>query len=209
MNQTISFCKKILLPFLFFTGSIFLPTSGKSQIAPLNFKAALNPDKNVLIDWTVSNEINHPTFNIEHSLDGKVWQSIETVQSRNEIGSIDAHTFTHLNPGSGNHQYRLRQAGVTGQPYYSEIRIVNIKDNGQLAMWPNPAKNQVRIQGEIMNGKSFTHAKIFDQSGKQQIEINLQPGVNDVNISSLKPGMYVVQAELPNGKTTNQKLLKQ
>ena len=174
-----------------------------------SFTAALNSSGNVLLNWTVSNEVNNPAFYIEHSIDGQTWKNIGTIQSNKDIGSIEKQIFTHLTPGSGIHQYRIRQTGVTGISVYSEVRTVNIKNDGQLAIWPNPAKELISIQSEITSGNYSTRARIFDQLGKEVKEFSLQPGTNTVNVSSLKQGIYIVQVQFPNGQNSNQKLIKQ
>ena len=174
-----------------------------------SFTAALNESGDVRLDWTVSNEVNYPAFYVEHSTDGRTWRNLGTVRSNKDLGSIDKLIFTHFTPGPGIHQYRIRQNGVTGQSVYSEIRTVNIKSDGQLAIWPNPAKDEISIQDEMKAGNSITRARIFDQSGKEVKQFNLQPGTNTVNVSSLKQGIYIVQMQFPNGQNRNQKLIKQ
>ena len=174
-----------------------------------SFTAALNNSGDVLLNWTVSNEVNNPSFYIEHSVDGKTWQTIGTIQSNKDIGTIDKEIFTHFTPGPGIHQYRIRQISLSGQFIYSEIRTVNIKSSGQLAIWPNPGKDLVYIQGEITGDERLVTARIFDQSGKLAKEVSLKPGINAVDIRSFKPGLYIVQIQLPKGSIINQKLIKQ
>ena len=206
MKLIFCFCKKSFWTLCLSTALLFISQPGKSQ---LSFTAALNGSGDVLLDWTVSNEVNNPAFYIEHSIDGQTWKNIGTIQSNKDIGSIEKQLFTHLTPGSGIHQYRIRQTGVTGSSIYSEIRTVNIKNDGQLAIWPIPAKDVISIQSEITSGNCSSRARIFDQSGKEVQQINLQPGTNTVNINSLRRGIYIVQVQFPNGQKSNQKLIKQ
>ena len=174
-----------------------------------SFTAALNSSGDVVLNWTVSNEVNNPAYYIEHSTDGHLWQSLGTIRSNKDIGAIDKEIFTHFTPGPGIHQYRIRQISLSGQFIYSEIRTVNIKSSGQLAIWPNPGKDLIYIQGEITGDDRLVTARIFDQLGKLAKEVSIKPGINTVDIRSLKQGLYIVQIQLPKGSIINQKLIKQ
>jgi hypothetical protein len=173
------------------------------------FSADLKSNGNVLLNWSVSNETNTPVYYVEHSTDGSNWQTIGSVQSNSSMGVIDNMTFTHYNPGTGVHQYRIRMRDETGI-VYSEVKTITIKNNVELAVWPNPAKDAVYIQtGFNTNGSNKIFARIFDASGKQVKEAYLQQGVNTVSVSSLLPGIYMMQVQLANGEIKVEKLVKQ
>ncbi|WP_169516049.1 T9SS type A sorting domain-containing protein [Flavobacterium tegetincola] len=80
---------------------------------------------------------------------------------------------------------------------------MNDFNNTKLAIWPNPAKDNIQF-----SGADITEVRVFDLLGKQVLLQNLNVGTSTVDISSLKNGIYMVQASDTNGATSTVKLVK-
>jgi hypothetical protein len=175
-----------------------------------SFTAVVVNERNVLLKWEASSEINSPVFQVEHSIDGVEWIVIYTLQLNSDLGSLAKGSFTHVNPGPGTHQYRVRQIGVTGRPSFSDINVVTIKKSNNLVMWPIPAKDVINVQSELdNNSNTATYAKLFNHAGNLVKQFELKPGTNTIDVSSLKPDLYIIQTQLPGGEMHNQKIIKQ
>ena len=95
-------------------------------------------------------------------------------------------------------------ATVGGAYKYTGTQLgLNDFNTTKLAIWPNPAKDNIQF-----SGADITEVRVFDLLGKQVLLQNLNVGTSTVDISSLKNGIYMVQASDTNGATSTVKLVK-
>jgi hypothetical protein len=184
-------------------------TQANAQVDQQRWKkfTAVYKGEEVKLSWVVASEVNNPIFYIEHNHGTGVWDIIGIVKGKSDLGTLAKEEFVHANPGSGMHQYRIRQESAAGKSTFSDVTAVNIKPDGNLATstWPNPARNVVNIQTSDDKAK----AGIFDLSGKPVKQVALNAGNNPVDIRSLKPAVYFLRIESNNGNHTLQKIIKQ
>jgi uncharacterized repeat protein (TIGR02543 family) len=77
-------------------------------------------------------------------------------------------------------------------------------DNINLKLFPNPATNFIKIEGEKL--QSVT---IFNLLGATQLQLNLHGEGNvNINVGNLISGYYVVEVKTNNGEVTVMKLMK-
>ena len=75
--------------------------------------------------------------------------------------------------------------------------------NKQIALYPNPVKNQLNI--ELLNNQTNIETyKIFDINGRMILKGNLSNGLNQINVENLSKGMYILNTE-----NINQKFVKE
>jgi len=87
----------------------------------------------------------------------------------------------------------------------SSIKLSN-NSSFQNFVWPNPANNSLNIKlqaKEKLNG----NVKIFNLSGQLLLEKNIEHNKQNINVSKLQPGTYVVEL-LCSGTTYKQKFIK-
>ena len=172
-----------------------------------DFTAVIKDNNNVSLNWTVTNQGNNQGFYIENSHDGYHWQEIGYVPNMAIKNYSASYSFTSVNPANGTQYYRIRQVDISGRFSYSEVKIVSIKYNSQVSVWPNPSSDFIRIQNEYAGGNG-SKAQLFDLSGRMVNEIVLENGINTVNISKLSRGTYIIKVQVLSGETFSQKLLK-
>lgn len=173
-----------------------------------SFKASVKNNNTITLTWEVT-EYNNKSFHIQHSLDGKNWQNIDSVVSRQSAESLEEYSYTHTNKIDGKHFYRMMDIDVDMRLVgYSEVITVIIKsDATNLSVGPNPASSQVRIANN--NGRdAYVRATVHDLSGKMVAEKNLNSHSDLIDISSLIPGIYVIRAESKSGSIFSQKIVK-
>jgi hypothetical protein len=94
-------------------------------------------------------------------------------------------------------------------PVSNEVSSTN---NVSLQLYPNPASDVIRIKFTSA-GTGNMKARIFDVQGKlvQSIDLEKQGMVFEkaINISSLRPGQYLLRLEQANGKPMVEKFMKQ
>lgn len=171
-----------------------------------SFSAEIEQNNNVLLSWLVGEEVGNKAYHIEHSINGRDWNTIGFVKKDEARGS--RYTFVDGRRLNGKHYYRIRVEEYSGQSVYSAIRSVDIKGGRNIAFGPNPANNILRIVVNSERGNYIHTAILFDQSGRQVKTFNLSVGLNVMDIKSLPRGMYVIKVTSSSGESYSDKIVK-
>lgn len=165
---------------------------------PLNFSitTAVTKDKNVLVSWTVSNEINIANYSIERSADGI---SFSSVGNKLALGNATtaSYEFTDGSPLTGVNYYRIKSIEISGEIKYSKTVNVNFKKSTNvLTISPNP----VSINHEMtINVNDLSTGKydvvLYDFSGRKVFATTWEKTNNNNQLkiqlpSSLPTGEY-------------------
>jgi hypothetical protein len=144
----------------------------KQQIAlPVSFtevNAVVN-NKNAIVNWKVSNELNINNYKIERSANGSTFNEIGTVAASGNTTSVKSYSFTDIAPLSGINYYRIKSIGLSGEVKYSKIvKVVFNNDKVAFTISPNP----VNINRELaLDVKSIPSGKydiaLYDFSGRK------------------------------------------
>jgi photosystem II stability/assembly factor-like uncharacterized protein len=107
-------------------------------VLPLNllsFKAVLTADKSGLLEWESSQEKDFKGYFVEHSLNGRDFETLGFVTAKGG----GQYSYLHAPLAAGTHYYRLKMADTNGEFAYSNIEVLNyLKDAGDIAVYPNP-----------------------------------------------------------------------
>jgi hypothetical protein len=153
-----------------------------------NFSVDVKSEKNVEVKWDIIHQNSAVGYSIEHSLDSKNWQPVGFVPPfKND--NLKTFSYIHKNPGKGMNYYRIHFKDNDETVYYSDVRIVSLKTNTEISLWPNPTHDVLHVQHNEIN-TSATQAKILNQHGMEVIHFNLISGVNKIDIGALKTGVY-------------------
>ncbi|HLY70671.1 MAG TPA: T9SS type A sorting domain-containing protein, partial [Puia sp.] len=173
-----------------------------------NFSAILENNKSVSLSWNVSQETNNKGYSVERSSDKLNWSEIGFVENNTGTQMTTHYDFADNNPIKGANYYRIAAKDISGSITYSDIKSVILDNSTSSAvnLWPNPAKSSVYIQN---NGTDNNlRMTIYDPFGKYIASGTLHVGKNEVNISSLPAGTYIVHTQNASGETENQKIVK-
>jgi hypothetical protein len=97
------------------------------------------------------------------------------------------------------------QAGDVSIPGAFEVTVVSsllAQTAESFQMYPNPVSNDQLIVNTLQNSE----VSIYDLNGRKALELTLIAGSNQIDVSALQAGMYVVVNEVETGRTT-QKLI--
>jgi hypothetical protein len=189
------------------TGSFFQSTVTFSTlpITLSSFIAEKYRDRDALLNWTSSQEINSSHFMVQRSEDAINFHDIIRVEAAgNSSSQIDyAYLDRNINIQRNTSKlvyYRLKQIDIDGYTDYSEIRALRFDRIGlaDVSVYPNPTADVLHldISDDLLDNQ--INYEIFDVQGKmvinQQINIKHQKlHLLNLRESGLQSGVYFIK----------------
>ncbi len=180
------------------------------------FKGAAS-STGVALDWTTASEKNNDYFSVQHSKDGRNFESAGMVQGKGTTSSASAYSFKHANPAAGKNYYRLKQVDLDGTTAYSKVIMVEAKDVKasalNLVVYPNPVTGgelNVRLE-QAMNQNEIAKVTLTDLNGRVIMKQEMKGGQElklNLDAQNLKAGMYLVKVQ-SGANATFQKIILQ
>ncbi len=193
-------------PWRGFTGPQYIGPKSTQTVLPVKF-VSFTADKtgdNVLLRWSVTNEINNDRYEVEQSIDGKKYTSIGSVRAAS--GLTNSYELLHTSPSRNVvNYYRIKQVDKDGRSSLTQVRLVKFSNNNILTITPNPARNFIRVYST----QSPINVRIMDASGKRMASQILTDGNVEFNISQFARGAYIVVAESNGQRLETKKIIKQ
>jgi hypothetical protein len=156
-------------------------------IAKLSFTANACNAKAACLNWTTYNEINVSRIEVEKSKNGNDFEKIYSTNAQNT--ALNYYSYTDiLTTNTNTIYYRLKQVENDGSFTYSNIEIVNQKENIPVKVFPNPAKDMVNIQTE----KTISTIELINLQG-QIIKTWRANNTSNYNLFGVKKGMYILK----------------
>jgi len=135
--------------------------------------------------WKTSVETNNRGFEIERSIDARIFEKIGFVDGGGETRQLKEYTFTDKNPIPKNY-YRLKQWDFDGKSEYS--RVIFVKGSfTDFVIYPNPVKDHIFIK----NLTQSNEVVIRNLAGKIMLKQIAEPG-KPVQTLNLMPGLYTI-----------------
>ena len=108
-----------------------------------------------------------------------------------------------VNTLASKYYYRVKQIDGDGKWSYTTTQLITMDKNALMAVYPNPAKNQIAIT----NGQEVKMMRLFSTAGKLIKEQTA--GQPQMNIQELPIGVYMLKILLKSNETISIKILKQ
>ncbi len=170
-----------------------------------SFSYAIN-NKKVNLSWETVTEINNSYFSIEKSSNGTNFQSIGTINGAGTSNSPKQYTFTDDKPNYIN-QYRLKQVDLDGRSTYSKILFVKVQQASPVSITGNPVKKQLQVHISLETNKA-TSLNIFDFMGRKIKAYSPISGFQNLDVSALPSGKYLLQLLTSDGQAFNLRFVK-
>lgn len=166
---------------------------------------AKNEGSFVQLTWSTSEEVNSHYFEVQHSVDGKLWSNIGQVPSHGESQVLRSYSFTQMTPGKGGNLYRLKMVDLDGSYAYSRIRNLSFESGSFMAVntFPNPASDALIVDHH--DWASVATISLFDKAGHKVASQGQTTNV--VNVKSFSPGTYVLHIAHKDGSVISKKVL--
>ncbi len=156
----------------------------------------------VLITWQTASENNNDYFQIEHSTDGKYFNTLGNISGNGTSQEVHNYQFRHPSPIKGVNYYRLKQVDKSRKFEYSDI-ISIVLDRREISVFPNPTKGNLEIAGDVEEA----NIRVKDSMGKIVASQNLDAH-NSINLSYLPKGMYFIEVRTAN-QTDIKRIIKE
>ncbi len=188
-------------------GSNFIGTFTVSTPLSVKFEdiSVKRKDNNNELSWTTASETNNDYFEIQHSKDGQIFETIGKVKGNGNSTETQNYTYLHSNVSAKDSYYRLKQVDYDGRYEYSSIVSVGLDTENlkPLAIAPNPVTDMLNVFG-LDDDATY---KITDFAGRQYLSGFIAPG-QTLEVSSLNSGFYLVTIQ--NGTSVSSfKMIKQ
>jgi len=158
-----------------------------------------------LLSWTTTSESNSGVFEIEHSTNGKDWNTVGSVDAHGESSESIQYYYTHTKTAAGENLYRLKMIDLDGTFAFSQIKSIRFKQSEGTVIYPNPAVDVVNVK---VDGKSdwsnVSKLNIYDIAGNLVLSPELKSDKIDVN--ALKNGFYIIQVLKSDGAVSSSRM---
>lgn len=165
---------------------------------------ATKAEDGVRLDWNTTLETNSEYFEIQHSINGKVWHTLGKVAAAGESKLQNNYSFLHDDPQSGDNLYRLKMVDRDKTFAYSQIRQISWNSSGTFAVFPNPASDKLDIR--TARKTPMEKLKILDTEGILVKEVNTPH--KPVALQGLGAGHYVLQVIYADGTIESRHFVK-
>jgi len=123
----------------------------------VNLKASL-VGNNVNVEWTAVNETNVSQYNVERSVDGKIFITIGNVKAIGNGQTKIDYNYTDFSPAIGDNFYRIESLSKDGARKYTGVVKVNfVSASSSIVLSPNPVTDILQIQGLSPSMKQFPY----------------------------------------------------
>lgn len=189
----------------------------ETTILPVNlifFKATKQQNSSVILTWQTATEENHNTFEIQKSIYDDNFVTIGFVKNIDKQNSNIVKNYSFLdNQCLQTSYYRLKQIDNDGKVTYSKIESIamNLSDNQDFAIMPNPFTNKVSINTSLAKD-TFISIYLTDLLGMSLD--NFEGKLADIElklckrIENLPSGVYLISVWNERNKIV-QRIIKQ
>jgi Secretion system C-terminal sorting domain len=180
----------------------------------ISFQGMLNNNK-VELNWKTASEVNVNYFMVERSFDGINFSDAGMVFAAGNSTTDNSYALSDnvANVTSPVVYYRLRSVDNDSKSQLSETRIIRISKTEltsiTITTYPNPVASDLRITipANWQNRKVMYEVVNLNGQVAKKIQTANSSQTENVNVSSLSPGMYVVRVSCE-GETAQQKIVK-
>lgn len=166
----------------------------------LSFNAVLHKSgSQALLYWATASEQNNRAFVIERSADDQQYTAVGQVAGKGTTAGTSNYRYddditTLKKAGVKTIFYRLKQVDNNGEYTYSKSTIIQLQEQKNVELYPNPACNMLTVEGLEQP------AVIYDLLGNKVITIETN---GTIDIGGLGRGTYIVRSGV-----MTQKLIK-
>ncbi|MGB3005835.1 MAG: LamG-like jellyroll fold domain-containing protein, partial [Chitinophagaceae bacterium] len=159
-------------------------------VSLLSFQAQKVNATTAKLNWQTATEINNKGFEIQRSFDGNYFVNVGFVNGAGNSDVLKEYSTTDKPGKTGRVYYRLKQIDLDGNSKLSQIVSIIFDKQGLIKVYPNPAQQQVIIEGV----DQYSRVQLLDAAGKLiKEQLNNSQYLLTLNLEGLKSGMYLLR----------------
>lgn len=165
------------------------PSYMSNPVLPIklvSFTASKNKDKVELL-WSTANEQNNSHFEIERSIDGLSFETLNKTTAAGNSTTFVNYFFVDKKPALGTNYYRLKQVDYDGKMTYSSIKFV-IFNFESLFIQTTIVKDVLDVK---TNDEKESTLVFYNNAGQKMLAIRGK-GRQLVNVSNFPSGIYFI-----------------
>jgi hypothetical protein len=150
-----------------------LTMSGPVCVLPAeltNFNGRMNRNREAVLNWVTTQELNNDHFSVERSADGITFSSIGTVHGAGNSSTTHYYSYTDATPIRGANYYRLRQVNIDGTHKYTPAIVVKYTTDiaTGFTIFPNPVNNIINLAIDAKDNAGYRNYSVViaDIAGK-------------------------------------------
>ncbi len=131
---------------------------------------AVRQDKNILVNWNVSDEEDIIAYEVEKSVDGNNFSKLNEQNAKTSGTGPAQYSWIDNNPVEGDNFYRIHSVGAYGESLRSKTVKVNIaKMPPSITVFPNPVQDDRTLYVNMTNKNAGTYTLVMTDSKGQQV----------------------------------------
>jgi hypothetical protein len=146
--------------------------------------------------WTTAQEKNNRGFEVQRAVNGQTWETVGFVAGKGNSSSPQPYSYLDVTNLTEVVYYRLRQLDFDGTPTLSSVVAVRLTaGTGELALYPNPATDQLTVQLPAATSGPLT-VQLLDATGRTVWTTQAAATGSSLELKlggQVKPGLYLVR----------------
>ncbi|MEI2737327.1 MAG: T9SS type A sorting domain-containing protein [Chitinophagaceae bacterium] len=161
----------------------------------------------VRLQWQTASESNTDRFEIERSTNGADFSKIGIVASKGASNTSTDYIYLDYKAAAVNF-YRIRQVDKDGKASYSKVLSVKFKADNPLTIQSTIITDHLAININLQQ-QGINSVMVYDFSGRALINSTCKSGYNEIDVSNLSSGNYLIRLQTSDGKNYSQRFIKQ
>ncbi len=160
---------------------------------------AEQPLQEARLDWVTASEKQNAHFEVQRSVDGKTWKTMEIIPTIGGSDRINYYSYLEVDLGPGFYYYRLRQVDQEEREYFSAIAaLAVVVPDPIVQLYPNPARDYMVLKVST-NEASRMRYSIETIVGKVVLTEDWQASqqffVSEIQVGQLPAGLYQLRVQ--------------
>ncbi|MFK7809280.1 MAG: T9SS type A sorting domain-containing protein [Saprospiraceae bacterium] len=178
-----------------FTGDV-IPTGGSSPLPVelISFRAELQNNDQVMIEWSTASEENNDYFELQHSTNGRDFEAIAKINGNGTTDDKQYYVHFDESPERGYNYYRIKQVDYDGKFEIFDMAVVKVDATEIFKVFPARTNDQIIFESPIFADKD-QNIELFNSSGVLMTSKMLNAGSYKLNfdVQTFPAGIYFLR----------------
>ncbi|GGB79036.1 T9SS type A sorting domain-containing protein [Dyadobacter sediminis] len=158
-----------------------------------------------LLTWTTGTETRSDHFELQHSINGKSWNTLAQINAKGESQNSVDYNYIHANPVLGaENLYRLKMVDTDGSYTFSRINTLTFDADAAFTIFPNPVSETLTIQ--LSDPENVKNIQLLNSSSVPIHHSGSNPAFK-LDVRNMHSGLYFVKITRTDGTLLIQKVV--